>query len=138
MLFAFFLSLDPRIVNLTNFFTVEFFPFLSVKFFDEFLNLFKRDKINESITNIAIIVKVYRQVEKIKLVSKASIYQTQHLLFRIFVRYVSNHKGHPSLRLNLAKLDSVFFVIFNPILLSLLLGSDISFSLCLDSPFVFP
>lgn len=95
MFLTLFFALDASIENLANFFAVKFFPFLTVKLFEKFLDLFKRGEIDKGISYVAVIVGVDGEVEKIKLVFEVSINSAKHLFLSVFVGYVSYHQSFP-------------------------------------------
>lgn len=67
MLFQIFLTLYSTILQLTNLFTLENWPFLILILIEEVKNEYWMSEVDESIAYIAMIDVVYRQVEKVKL-----------------------------------------------------------------------
>lgn len=59
MVFELGCPLNSCITNLANFRRIEFIPFMIMEFLVELLNEFRMDKIDESITNITIVLSLY-------------------------------------------------------------------------------
>jgi len=91
MLFTFYFALNSGIVYFAYFLRIESSPFLIVKTLIKLLNCFYVNKVNKCITNVAVIEKVYWQIEEIKLILKVSIKSIEHLFLCIFIGYVSYH-----------------------------------------------
>ena len=97
MLFALYSALDSRIVDFADFLRVKARPFLIIERLVEPFDVFHAHEIDERITNVAVVEKVHWQVEEIKLIFELLIERNQHLLLRVLVGDVSDHKSGPSL-----------------------------------------
>lgn len=90
-------SLNSSICKCTSLIRVESFPASSTKLIKERRYSEMRFKIDKRISNIALIFKVNRQIEKIIGPCKALIYSRKNHFFCIFVRDIFNHDSCPKI-----------------------------------------
>ncbi len=95
MFFAFHSALNSSVVYFANFLRVKSCPFLVVKTPIKGLNILNVNKIDKSIANVTVVKKIYRQIEKVKLVFELPIKSIKHLLLSVFIRYVPYHECSP-------------------------------------------
>lgn len=98
-------TLYSSIVDLAYFLRVKSGPFLIIEGFVKCFYVLHAHKIDESITNIAFVEKIYWQIKKVKFILELFINGGQHLLLGILVGDVSYHQCGPVLSNNLISND---------------------------------
>ena len=91
VLFALESPLDSRVVNSTDFLRVEFLPLFAVEGEEKVFQVFQREEVDECVADVAVVVKIDREVKKIVFVPEFPVDCFQHLFFRVFIRDVSDH-----------------------------------------------
>ena len=112
MNFTIFSSLNSRVPNFADLLRIELRPFLIVKFLKKRKNRAQINKIDKSISYIAVVFKVDWKIKKIKGIFKLFIQQLQHQLFGVFVGYVPNHARGLLALVNVFGVDAKFLVVF--------------------------
>ena len=90
---AFFLSLDPGILDTTDLFTVENCPLLFVESLVEGSDVFKVLEVDERIAHVAVVLEVDGQVEEVVGVVEVRVDGLQHEFLGVLVGYVADHQG---------------------------------------------
>ena len=90
------LTLDSTKGNLANLLGIKVFPGLIVQVFEEGNNVHWINKVDESVPDIAAIVKVQRQVEKVISALVMPVNALQEHLLSVLVRDVPNHNRSAS------------------------------------------
>jgi len=96
-------SLYSRICKLTYLFTVEPVPSSAVELSIKIIDEFSVNEIDKGVSNITRIVMIDRKIKEINFESVISVDFFEEHLFCVFVGYVSDHQGGPSICLNLTK-----------------------------------
>lgn len=105
MFLAFNLTLYSSIVDFADFLRIKPCPFLIVKGPVKCLNVFNVYKINKSISYVAVVKEVYRQIKKVELIFEFLVQCDQHLFLGVFVGDVSNHQCGPTFLHDLTRDD---------------------------------
>lgn len=91
-------TLDPSKSNLANLLRIEVLPRLVVHVLKEWYNVDRVHEIDESVSDVAAIVQVERQVEKVKSTLMQPVDALQEHFFRVLVRNMTDHnRGAPVL-----------------------------------------
>ncbi len=86
MLHAFFQTLQPSVTNLTDFEAIKRLQFFLMKLSFKSYNIFKIHKVDKSVTEIAVIVQIHGQVEKVIGVLEFLIDPVHELNLIVFIR----------------------------------------------------
>ena len=87
------LPLYPRILDRTNFLTIETSPLLPIESFKERPNMGNTLEVNERVADVATVFEVYRQVKEVVAVFEMHVYGFQHEFLCVFVGNVADHDG---------------------------------------------
>ena len=96
-------SLNSGVCQFAYFLTVKFIPPFAVKFQTKFSNELSVNEVDESVPDVARIVGIYRQVEKVVFQLMILVYLIYQHLLSVLVRNVSDHECSAAIVLNLNK-----------------------------------
>jgi len=77
----------------TYFFRIKFRPFLIVKLFIKRHDINRMHKIDESVTDIALISKINGEIKEVKKVFMSFIQKLDHHFLMVFIRDVTYHQS---------------------------------------------
>lgn len=96
MSFTIRLSLNSGVSNLTNLKWVELFPLLIMKLLIKWEDITQINKIDKSVTYVAVILRIDGEIKKIIASPKITVKSLKHHFFGVLVRNITNHEGcHP-------------------------------------------
>jgi hypothetical protein len=85
------LSLYPSIRNLTDFLAIKLGPLLAIKLFVKFRDAAAVTKVDERIANIALVLEVYWEVEKVVFASVLLVDDLEEGFLVVLVGDVADH-----------------------------------------------
>lgn len=120
MLYQCILSLNSPICNLTDFIWVKFRPFLPIKSIEKAHNVNWMSEINEGISYITFVSKIYWEIEKVKNSLMMFINEVEHHFLMILVWNVLDHQSCSFIFVlqNFLNVKNKIFRVFRPLLSS--------------------
>ena len=109
---ALFLTLNSSISNIAYFFGIVNGPVFAIKFLKKWQNWAQINKIDKSVSYIAVVIQIDREVKKVELVFEILVDRLQQLSFGVLVGNIPDHQSGLFKRMNVLRIYIELQVVF--------------------------